>query len=377
MRVAIVSPEFPPTLGGIETYAWEFTRELARRGHEITVFTTRHSQGEAAIPGVSVLPVLRLRRHLDSPTLRAHRAEVWHAMNAAYSWLALEGRKTVVLLHGNDFLRPYLPVASSDLRRWPIVGWRLAEHEPGWLKLIWTTRSASLVRQALPAAHHLIANSRYTERTLLEHYPACRGRTSVGLVGVGTQFFDVPRRPAADAFKRLITVCRLSEPRKNVGAVLHALARLKGRHDFRYTIVGDGHDRARLERLAGDLGLHERVRFVGFVGASELTSLYAEADLMVLASSIIPGSHEGFGIVYLEAAASGVPSLAARLAGAAEAVAEGVSGMFVENPTVEAIGTALRKFFEGGVQFDASGCRSFARRFTWASVVDHALQHYE
>jgi len=140
--------------------------------------------------------------------------------------------------------------------------------------------------------------------------------------------------------------------------------------------VGDGHDRARLERLTVDLHLEERVRFTGFVSRNELLDSYAHSDLMVLASGVIPGSHEGFGIVYLEAAASGVPSLAARLAGAAEAVDEGKSGMYVEEPTVEALTDALGRFLGGQIRFDPGACRNFARRFTWARVVDHALQYY-
>ena len=140
--------------------------------------------------------------------------------------------------------------------------------------------------------------------------------------------------------------------------MLHALARLKDRHQFGYVIVGDGHDRARLEKLAGDLQLEQRVRFTGFVSREELLDVYAHSDLMVLASAVIPGSHEGFGIVYLEAAASGVPSLAARLAGAAEAVDEGKSGMYVEEPTVDAITRALARFLGGQVRFDPEAFRT-------------------
>lgn len=89
-----------------------------------------------------------------------------------------------------------------------------------------------------------------------------------------------------------------------------------------------------------------------------------------------PASHEGFGIVYLEAAASGVPSLAARLAGAVEAVADGESGYFVETPNVEAIEAALASFLSGRIRFDVDDCRSFARRFTWARVADVAMKSY-
>jgi glycosyltransferase involved in cell wall biosynthesis len=173
-----------------------------------------------------------------------------------------------------------------------------------------------------------------------------------------------------------LTVCRLSEPRKNVDRVLHALAKLKDRHDFRYTVVGDGHLRASLEGLAETLELAQHVRFTGFVNQDELLDIYAHSDLMVLASGVTPDSHEGFGIVYLEAAASGVPSLAARLAGAVEAVEDGTSGMFVDEPTIEKLAEALDRFLRGEIHFDRQACRSFAHRFTWTKVVDHALQYY-
>jgi phosphatidyl-myo-inositol dimannoside synthase len=375
MRVAIVSPEFPPDIGGIETYAWEFTRELVSRGHQVTVFTSRHSQGEVDIPGVEVRPVLRCRRRLDSLAMARHQADVWHVMNAAYAWLALEGKHTVVSVHGNDFLRPYLSVAMPDLRLLP-GGWRLAGVEPGWLRALGAWRTFRLMQRALPRAHHVMANSRYTEQSLLEQNPACAGRTSVAWVGVGPHFFDVARRPASDGVKRLITVCRLSEPRKNVDKVLQALAQLKPTYAFVYTVVGDGHDRRRLEALARDLGLAERVRFAGFVDRKALTDLYAEADLLLMASSIIPGSHEGFGIAYIEAAACGVPSLAARLAGAVEAVSDGASGVFVDEPDVASIVAKLKQFLDGSLKFDADRCRAFARQFTYARVVDHALQRY-
>ena len=375
MHIAIVSPEFPPDFGGIETYAWEFTRELACRGHQVTVFTGRHALGEANLPGVEIRPVLRLRRHLDSAALAGQEADVWHVMNAAYAWLALEGKNTVVSVHGNDFLRPYLPVGMPDLSSLP-GGWRLAGHEPGWLRAFGDRRTARLVQRTLPRARHLIANSHYTEQALLRQNPACAGRTSVAWVGVSAHFFDVTHRPATDGVKRLITVCRLAEPRKNVERVLQALARLKSSHEFLYTVVGDGHDRSRLEALTQELGLSDRVCFAGSVSPDALMDVYAEADLLVMASSIAPGSHEGFGIVYVEAAASGVPSLAARLAGAAEAVSDGVSGMFVDEPTVESLTAKLGHFFDGTLTFDPDQCREFARRFSYARVVDHALRHY-
>jgi phosphatidylinositol alpha-1,6-mannosyltransferase len=375
MRVAVVSPEFPPDIGGVETYALEVVAELARRGHEVTVFTVRHPRGEAEIPGVRVAPVLKLCTGIDRQTFNSHRADAWHALNAAYAWVTNDRPESVVSVYGNDFLRPYYPLAQPDLRRYPLA-WRWADSVSHVFKPVWLRLTKTQVRRSLARAPHVVACSRYTERTLLEWIPECRGRTSVGFVGVARPFFDIIRQPRTDGVAHLLTVSRLSESRKNVDRVLHALARLKDRYAFRYTIVGDGHDRSRLYGLAHQLGLGDRVRFAGFVPREVLYGIYADSDLMVLASSIVPGSHEGFGIVYLEAAASGVPSLGARLAGAAEAIDEGRSGMYVEEPTVEALSDALSKFLAGAIRFDADACRSFARRFTWAAVVDHCLQYY-
>ncbi|MBI3154316.1 MAG: glycosyltransferase family 4 protein [Burkholderiales bacterium] len=376
MRVGIVSPEFPPDVGGVETYACEFACELARRGHEVTVFTIRHPAGEANLPGIEVRPVLAQRRNLDREVLRAHRADIWHAMNAGYAWLALEGLPTVVSVHGNDFLWPRVPMAQIGLQGMTLL-WRFADLDPRWLQPLWAWRTRRLMARAMPRARRIVANSRYTEAEFLRRHPACAGRTTVAYVGVAGKFFEVQReRAPAGAPRRLLTVCRLSEPRKNVDVVLRALAGLAGEFDFEYTVIGDGHRRGELEALARSLGLAGRVRFLGRVDDAALMRAYGQADLFVLTASVLPGSHEGFGIVYLEAAASGLPSLAARQAGAAEAVAEGVSGMFVEQPDVDSVGAALRRFLASPEEFDEAACRRFAAGFRWPRIVDAVLPWY-
>jgi glycosyltransferase involved in cell wall biosynthesis len=375
MHIAIVSPEFPPAIGGVETYALEYSRALAELGHRVTVHTLRHPQDELRIDGIEVKQTLRMRLHEDRRTLATQNADAWHAMNAACAWLVGDHPGLVVSVHGNDFLRPYYPLAQPDWKRLP-GGWRLDAMQPRWLRPLWISRTAALMKRALPKARHILANSRYTEQALLTQQPRCAGRTSVAYVGVAEKFFNINCQPRADGVKRLLTVCRLSEPRKNVESVLRALAKLRDEFAFRYTVVGDGADRLRLQALSDVLGLTDRVDFAGFVSEAELHAHYAQADLFILASSIIPNSHEGFGIVYLEAAASGVPSLAARLAGAAEAVEENVSGMFVEEPTTDALANALRQFLNGSKSFDSGACRDFARRFTWRRVVEHALPYY-
>jgi glycosyltransferase involved in cell wall biosynthesis len=362
-------------VGGIETYSFEFARELAVRGYDVTVFTISHPKGQCSAPGIKVIPNLKLNRKLDAKLLKDFGMDLWHVTNAAYAWLALETEPVVVSVHGNDFISPYIFVEQAVLYSVPWI-WRVQS----WSRTldIWLARKAAcrLMGRALPQARHVIANSRYTEATLLQHFPSCRGKTSVGFVGVSDDYFTVKTIPRdRHSPRRFITVCRLSDKRKNVDLVLRSLAKIC-HYDFTYTIIGDGPLRPRLEELSHKLGLTDRVEFLGFVPREQLQKRLASSDLFVLTASLLPSSHEGFGIVYLEANACGIPVLAARQAGAAEAVADGVSGMFVQVPTVDAVSSALEQFLSGTVRFDSGACKAFARRFTWQRVVNHAIQFY-
>jgi phosphatidyl-myo-inositol dimannoside synthase len=127
----------------------------------------------------------------------------------------------------------------------------------------------------------------------------------------------------------LLTVARLSaqERYKGVDEVLAVLPELAREiPNLRYLVVGDGTDRARLVQKAASLGLADRVRFAGYVAEREKVDHYRLADAFVMA-----GWGEGFGIVYLEALACGVPVLASKLDASREAVLDGKLGVLV-NP---------------------------------------------
>jgi len=372
MKIGIVSPEFPPERGGIQTYAWEYARELALRGHEVAVFTQPHPQGEMTNAGFQIAPVLRLRRRFDRRVFARDSADVWHAMNAAYAWLALEHSRVFVTVHGNDFLQPYFPLARLDLRERLHLPFGSAADR--WIGDWLTNR---LARRALPRAAHIFTNSKFTERRLCDEIDECRGRTSAAMAGVSADYFSRRRPPRREGPMRLVTVCRLAERHKNVDLVLRALARVGSAHAFHYTVIGDGELRRELEQLANDLGLAPRVTFTGFLDQARLHEQLLDSDLFILPTSATPTAYEGFGIVYLEANACGCPVLAARIGGAVEAVEEGVSGGLIDAVTVESIADAVTRFLNGEIRFDAAACIAFARKFSWARVADHCLGWYE
>lgn len=375
MRIGIVAPEFPPDIGGVETYAHEFSAELARRGHQVFVFTCPHAKGEISGQGFEVLPLLKVQYAADRELLKKHPMDVWHVMNAAYAWMALETRPLVISVHGNDFINPYFLPKQPNWTQVPGL-WRFSLPLKPLRSWLWRKMALRLMRRGFSQATQVIANSEYTKKLLTLRYPNCKGKTSVGYVGVGGDFFRIqPARGAMGKTKRLVTVCRLAEPRKNVDKVLRSLARLK-HYPFQYTLVGDGKLRFYLESLCRELDLNQRVVCTGFIPKTEIQRILAESDLFVLASAVLADSFEGFGIVYLEANACGTPVLAARCAGAEEAVDEGKTGYFVDEPTVPAITAALERYLKGEIHFERADCRAFAKRFNWARVVDHAVQFY-
>src|SRR5262249_12921035 len=103
-----------------------------------------------------------------------------------------------------------------------------------------------------------------------------------------------------------------------------------------YLIVGDGDDRPRLEALATECGVAERVRFVGLVRAEELPDYFRLADVFVM-----PSTGEGFGIVFLEAMASGVPVIGGNQDGSLDALGDGILGTAVHPHNCEEIASAI------------------------------------
>jgi len=204
------------------------------------------------------------------------------------------------------------------------------------------------------------------------HTFAPAGAACGGALGEVRSFGDTPgrcegvdRRP-----NRLMSVAALyGWQRKNIDGVIRAMALVGDRLDLEYCIVGDGTGRPALEKLAADLAVSHRVRFLGRLTQEELRAAYASASLFVLTPRPTPGDVEGFGLVYLEAAGSGTPSLGTRFGGTTDAIAEGESGFFADDASPEAIARALEQFFTGRIQFDHETVRDHARRHAWPVVL--------
>jgi len=156
--------------------------------------------------------------------------------------------------------------------------------------------------------------------------------------------------------KVLLTVSRLAatERQKGHDKVIQALPVLTKRYpELRYVIVGEGGDRRRLECLARRLGVADNVLFLGQVDSKELAEYYRVADVFLM-----PSTQEGFGIVFLEAAASGLTPIGGNCDGSVDALADGAIGFTINPESSDQLVRAINEALAGRGP-DLAGVRRF------------------
>jgi phosphatidylinositol alpha-1,6-mannosyltransferase len=294
--------------GGIAQYNRDFLSAIAECGTVSSIIVvTRHAPNRAVTP-------TRIRQASPRPSRLAYtvvalltalrqRVDVVFCGHLYMAHLAaviarLKGAKLVIQMHGTD----------------------------AWARPSWPQR------MAVEAADLVLCVSRHT-RALVVGWAAIAPERVLVLPNTVADVF-VPGDGSAlraelglKGKQVLLTVGRMDSRERYKGheRVIAAIPKLleKG-HDLVYVIVGDGDDQVRLEDLAQEARVAERTLFLGSVGPQRLAELYRMADLFVM-----PSTGEGFGIVFLEAMASGTPALGLDVAGASDALGDGELGTLV------------------------------------------------
>ena len=205
-------------------------------------------------------------------------------------------------------------------------------------------------RRALLAAHHIVVVSRFTAGVVAELLGEA-GAARIRLIenGVdGERFRPLPRCPGLTARYGLagcfvfVSVCRLVE-KKGIDHAIRAFATVAAAYpDSRYLVVGEGPYRPLLAAIAAACGVADKVAFAGAVADDELVEHYALGDAFVMPNRrLANGDTEGFGLVFLEANACGLPVLAGSDGGSTDAVRHGVNGLLVDGHAVAAIAAAM------------------------------------
>lgn len=329
MPSLLVTNDFPPKVGGIQSYLWELWRRLPP--DDVTVLTTAYD-GAAAFDAQQPFRIER-----PGPKVLLPRRALATDVDA----LAREVNADVI------FVDPVLPLGAivPKLTAAPVV---LITHgaEMTVTGRSWLTRAKT--RRILDAVAAVVAAGEYPARE------AARVRPGVpGIVippGVDPDRFTPPdplarpivrERFGLDADRFLVLGVSRLVPRKGFDVLIDAVGRLDSTVEL--AIAGAGRDRRRLERRAHKAGVSDRVHFLGRVPDVDLPDLYGCADVFAMCcrERWAGMEAEGFGIVFLEAAACGVPQVAGRSGGSHEAVADGETGFVVESRDTDAVRSAI------------------------------------
>ncbi len=373
-RALLLAYTFPPRIGGRETYLYELFSRLDPL--EVAVLTPQEEEA-ARFDAEAPFPILREPRQRWFWFMEGRRTRA--------RWMVDVVRQ--LHLRRSDLL--YCGVAIPD----GLTGWLLARtlgmpyvvftYAKEIIEPLNSPRLESWRTRVLREAETIITISRYA-RQLLREQGVAEEQIVIIPPGVDTHRFR-PDASAGAAIRRryhlgdgplILTVARLT-PRKGHDLVLRALpALLKQFPDLRYAIVGVGKDAARLHRLAQEQGVAQAVLFIGAVNDADLPGWYNAADLLVMPNRMEREDVEGFGIVFLEAAACGKPAIGGRSGGAEDAIVEGKTGYLVEPTSVGDLIAAVARLLADPQLAQAMGEAGRARverEFTWERSAERLL----
>lgn len=359
MSHLLVTNDFPPKVGGIQSYLHELWRRLPPE--EVTVLTTARA-GAAEFDAGAGFRIVRSRDKVLLPVPRTI-AMVRSLLEQTRAGLVVLDPALPLGLIGPNLAVPYAIVVHGAEVALPA---RL----PGVRRLLGRVLAdARLVVSAgsYPASEAVRA---------LRDGPARPSRLGLPPVIVPPGVDPVRFRPLGEVERReargrlglsdqAVVVLGASRlvPRKGMDVLIEAVARLGAtRSDLELLVSGDGRDRGRLERIAARSDV--AVRFLGRVPDEELALVYASADVFAMCcrNRWFGLEQEGFGIVFLEAAACGVPQVAGRSGGADEAVVDGKTGYVVPRPgDPAAVASALARLIDDPQLRSRLGAASRAR----------------
>ncbi len=360
-RVLLVTNDFPPRRGGIQSYLEQFVVRLAGE-HEFTVYAPTWKGAEdydraAAFrvvrhPTTLMLPQPGVERRMRE-LIAAHDIEaVWFGAAAPLALLASRARaagaqRILASTHGHEVGWSMLPVARAALRR---IGDTTDV----------VTYVSRYTRGRFAAA--------FGPRARLEHLPP----------GVDTERFRPD--PAARAALRerhglagrpVVTCISRLVPRKGQDMLIEAWPQIRRRvGGAALVIVGGGPHAEALRTLAADRGVADDVVFTGSVPGTELPGYYAMGDVFAMPCRTRGGGLdvEGLGIVFLEASATGIPVIAGRSGGAPETVLDGETGRVVDGRSRDQIADAVAELLGDtalAARLGAAGRRWITSEWNW------------
>ncbi len=397
-RVAVISMHTSPTAslgrnanGGLNVYVREICTAFSDRGVATDIFTRRVSADDPSVEELA--PLSRVIYLPAGPGLDKYSLyDQVPAFAARIADFAVREGISYDLLYSHYWLSGEV---ACLLRPELSAGWAHIAHTLGMVKNR-TLASGAKPEPALriqvegeiaQQADLLIASTQDEADELVNAYGADPARVSIVAPGVDLSMFQPgdrseARRNIGYGGERLLLFVGRLERLKGVDVAIRALALLRDRRheDVRLLILGedstDGDDseEERLKRVAVDVGVRDRVDFIGSVAHHELPYFYRAADVLVM-----PSYSESFGLVALEAQACGCPVVASGVSGLRSVVRDEVSGYLIDGHDPATYAERTGRLLADPELAEQMGRRSsmLAQRFSWSRTADRLAELFE
>ncbi len=336
---------------GWSRYSVNLRDALQKRNHEVEMITPPPPLSFLTRPWLALFLARRISR-----IMKRHAVDVLHIAVEPYAlavpFLPRKVRdRTVLTIHGNYGIRPF---------RLFFIRW--------------------MMKRAFAKISRFITVSDYTKQAVIKelqrikaHNLATHFESHTTVIHNGIPLTPwTSRKPVNKQTKYILHVGGV-KPAKGVGEAIEACAIYREKYGtpFHFTIIGKlwrDHYVQGLELEIMQKNLTDAVSFRGVISDAELIEEYTKADLLLVPSVTVETTFEGFGLVYIEANAYGVPVIGPHTSGAAEAIKDGVSGYTVNVLDPESIADRMHAILDEGT-IDPAACRAWAEEHSMEKVV--------
>ena len=391
VKVLMVSWEYPPVvIGGLGRHVHQVATALAAAGHEVVVLSRRpfdtdpstHPTTDDVSEGVRVVAAAQDPHEFDfGSDMMAWTLAMGHSMTRAGLALKTSGRRPRPwrpdVVHAHDWLVAHPAIALAEFFDVPLVSTihaTEAGRHSGWVSGPISRQVHAVESWLVRESDSLITCSASMRDEISELFGPGLAEIRVIRNGIDAALWPfAPRRPRTGP-ARLLYLGRL-EYEKGIHDAIAALPRVRRTHPgTTLTIAGDGTQQQWLVEQARKHKVAKAVEFVGRVDHQRLVQLLHEAD-----AAVLPSHYEPFGIVALEAAATGAPLVTSNVGGLGEAVLDGQTGRSFPPRDVAALADAVRVVLDdpAAAQRHAIAARErLTSDFDWGTVAAETAQVY-
>lgn len=360
-HIILITQDFPPNAGGIQTWCVELAKQFADTGINVTVITKSFDDFKIEPFSFKNIEVIRL----------PHTSWKKDKNKLIYRTLKNKVSTTSIILCSNW----KMGVPAYFYNIFHTVPYFIACH--GLDAAEYRKINKILQKKVFKNATASIAVSEYTKNYMSENDI----KTPVVVInnGVDLESFKqiAPKEEVYEKYRvdksklNILNVGRLEE-RKGFDLTIRAI---KDIENVIFHIGGTGKYEESLRKIVKELGAEDKVIFHGFIPDEDMNELFNVVDLFVMPSRKVGHSVEGFGITYLEAAACGTPSIGGRNSGAADAIEDGKSGLLVDSDSVESIKVGIQYFIDNPSKLQEMGDNASerAKSFTWKIIAKQYL----